>query len=747
MRFLRGKQTVEAIVLGFLSMGPAAPVAFAQLEEIVVTAERREANVQDTAAAITAVSGDELGRLGVVHAEEMIKTAPSLHVTTAGANQIQAYVRGVGNFAANTFAEGAVAFNVDGVYISRATTLGGLFFDLARVEVLKGPQGTLYGRNATGGAINLISRRPEPGGDFSGYVNGEYGNYDRLTVNGAVNLPVSDTFALRGAFQVLDGDGYFDDGTSDAGSQSLRLSGLFAPSDGFSLLLVGDYENVDDTGAGGTISGPNPPFVPGDFLSSDPWSAGALSPEVNALLTLFGRAPLGTPAPFDKVETFGLTAELNWDLGFATLTALPAYRDSDNRNINYSPGFLIDVDESAKQTSVEVRLASNGSQRLAWVAGVYYFDESIESDSYFLQQLTIPGTFPGENSTRLNPDLDTEAWAAFGQVTASLTERLRLVAGVRYTSEDKTMSGVNSTNPPFDPLGPNPVVFPIEGDESWDKTTWKVGIEFDAADQNLLYFNVSTGFKAGGFYAEQAQYGNSFDPEELTAYALGSKNRFLDNRMQLNAEAFYWDYKDHQESHLALSPGFYSIFQTENVGQADIYGIEFDGMFLLTEDDVLSLQAQYLNAEFKEFSYNAFSPAGPPLVGCPTMNVGGSFFTVDCDGFDAIRAPQWSAIVGYQHTFKLNSGGHIQFDLRSQISDSTYVSIEYLPSQVADSYTMTDVNLTWYSAGDTWSVGLWGRNLEDSEVMTNSFTSPFTPIQYSQLRPPRTYGISFGFVF
>jgi iron complex outermembrane receptor protein len=319
-----------------------------------------------------------------------------------------------------------------------------------------------------------------------------------------------------------------------------------------------------------------------------------------------------------------------------------------------------------------------------------------------------------------------------------------LIAGLRYTNEDKSLLGENRSNSPG---APTPLFFPLTGDKAYDKMNWKLGLEYDVTDQNLLYFTVGTGFKAGGFFAEQAQYGNTFDPEELTAYALGSKNRFIDNRLQLNIEVFYWDYEDHQESHLALSPGLYAIFPTENIGQATMQGVDIEGEFLLTANDRFVWQLQYLDATFDEFTYKAFSPAGPPLTGANYVHLGGPFYNIVADGFEAMRAPEWSGTLGYIHNFPLGVHGNLVLDLRSQYFSETYTGLEYLPEQLADAHTRSDVYLTYMSAANTWSLGIWARNLEDEAVKTGGFVAPFAPLVYGPLRPPRTYGVNFRLNF
>ena len=720
-----------------------------RLEEIIVTAERRTSNVQNTAAAITAVSGEDLERMGVIAPEDLRKVTPGLYATVAG-NILQFYVRGVGNYAANAFADAAVSFNLDGVTLSRPTTYAGLFFDLNRVEVLMGPQGTLYGRNATGGAINLLSARPEIDGEFGGYLRGDAGNEEYYKLNGAVNLPVSDRFALRAAGQVVERDSYYNDDTGDAGTWSGRLSALFEPSDRVSLQLITDYQNVDHIGIGSTIIGPNN-FFDGNFIGSDPWEAGAISAEANALLAassgFLARGPMGDPDPFNEAEIFGLLGQLDWELGLGNLTVLASYRDADYHLNTYFPGFMANIDEQAEQTSFEVRLASARDEGLDWVVGAYYFDETIDTDSFFFQDLNYPFAAEFENSTRLEPDLDTESQAVFGQLTFHISDQLRLTGSVRYTDEEKTMGGRVTGDPIFS--GPATLEYPLDGADDWQETTWKVTVEFDLSDDSMLYANVSTGFKAGGYFAEQLQFGNTYDPEEIIAYSLGSKNRFLEDRLQINAELYYWDYEDHQESHLTASPARYNLFITENIGTAEMAGIDLDLEFLLTANARISVQLQYLDAEFTEFKYSAAS-VGPPLVGCPATPLGGLFYEVNCDGFDAIRAPEWAGTLGYQQLFALGEG-KLVFDVSAQYSDEYFTSIDYLPAQLQESYTWIDASLTWRSADDKYSLGLWGRNLTEEEVSTGGFVSPFTNpgggLVYGTQRAPRTYGVSFGVNF
>jgi iron complex outermembrane recepter protein len=761
----KGKFALALIVATTTAVaGEQRATSTVELEEVVVTAQKRSESLQKVPSAITAISGEELQQLGITQSEDLSKLTPGLAGTKAGGIMTQYYIRGVGNYGTSAFSESAVATNLNGVNLSRPTTLGGMFYDLERVEVLKGPQGTLYGRNATGGAVNLISRRPTR--EREGNVAFEAGNYSHFRVNGALSGPASETWALRGAFQWNKHDGYLSDGYDDEDTKAARFSALYEPRDGVSWLTVVDYEDVGGVGGGGVIT----PLLD----MGNPWIGGT-DARSNAVLTAFGgpftRGPIGAPNGFTNVKSVGVSSELNWDLGSTSLTVLPAYRDSDVDYLSWAPGFQVTEHDKSKTTSIELRLAGNIEQRLQWVLGGYYFNEDTTSDGYFLQQVRLWANFPAfppvlgplsatENSTRNHYDLTTKAWALFGQSTINVTDDVRLTGGVRYTREDKGMTGFNLTDPPNFPGPVPPFTITTPGAASWNDTTYRAGIEYDATDKNLLYANVSTGFKAGGFFSEQPKSqascsaGNSFEPEKLTAYAIGSKNRFANGRVQLNAEAFDWDYKDHQEPHLGFSACGYTIFPTENIGQATMRGLDLEMLLTVATAGRLSVQLQYLDATFDKFSFTTFSPAGNPgsnggsgALGCPATLAFGPLWTVNCDGKQAIRAPKFSGSVGYRHAQPLNSGAHLIFDLRAQFASSTFVAIDYRDASKQDAYTTGDASLSYEAPGAAWSVGVWGRNISNKAISTNSFTSPFTLVNYTQLKAPRTVGLNASFKF
>lgn len=718
------------------------------LEEIVVTAQRREENLQRAAIAVSAVTGDTLTKQSISQATDISRLVPALQIAPAS-SLTQIYLRGIGTFGANAFAEQGVAFNLDGVYLSRPAAPAALFYDLERLEVLKGPQGTLYGRNATGGAINLITVKPKIG-ETSGYISGEYGNYNAIKTSGAINVPVSDVAAFRFSGQYVDRDGFYNDGYDDENSTALRGQFRLDTGDNFNMNVMVDYGHVGGKGSGGTIV----PLLDGKRR---------LGPSDPAVIAAYVAQPPSPPVPqiiarndgYQDNTYYGGVITANLDLGFAQLSVIPAWRKTDLDFVSYASSFLIDVTEVSDQSSLEARLA-NQSDKLKWVLGAYYFTEDTSANQRYDQ---------GSNGTRILSELQTRSYAVFGEATYSVSDRFRVTGGLRYTSDNKqqvteahTLPFVGFVPPAF----PNftPIILDLRTDATSDvnfnKTTWKAGVEFDAADHSLLYATVATGFKSGILYSA---LGDNFSaPERMTAYTVGSKNRFFDNTLQLNVEAFYWDYKDQQVSHLApvqvaSTPGgpiFGPVFKTENAGSATIYGLETELLWQPSRADLLSVNLQYLHTKYDNLQYQAYSVTGPaPVIGCavtPTALIGASpaarVFDVDCSGRPLVNAPKWVVNAGYDHSFDLGDSGKIIAGIDTRIESSRYLSLDFLDVSSQGSYMMSNARLTYETASGKMSITAFVNNLENELVFSNSLQSPAkSGVFYSQLRPPRTYGL------
>jgi iron complex outermembrane recepter protein len=733
------------------------------LDEIVVTAQRREENLQKAAVAVSAVSGDDLVNAGVTDPAGLSKLVPSLVVQPAGGSSINLYLRGVGTLQGNAFGENPIAMNFGGVYIARPSSLSGMFYDLERVEVVKGPQGTLYGRNATGGAVNVIPRKPQLG-QVGGDLMVEYGNYNSIKAGAAFNMPIGDTIALRVAGQIVDRDGYLSDGYQDDKGHAVRASLLIEPSDAWSVLLVGDYFHQGGKGMGSVLapgqafptasSAYTAPPISDRIGASDPRSIAALRAYAGTLFAppfcggFGGFITSGCVVPpngdgFVDGDFYGISATVEGETGIGTLTIVPAYRVSKNKFDAFVPGFLTRIDEENKQTSLEVRLASDNDGPLGYVLGGYYFTEDQDALNYFYQ---------GElATTRFTPRLETTSLAAFGQLTFSLSDNFRLVAGGRFTKEERTQSTALASGGRPGPVQPA-LGNPFAGDLEFERFTWKLGAEFDLGPDSLLYANVATGFKAGGFFVS-APPNNVYQPEKLTAYTVGSKNRFFNDRLQLNVEAFYWDYKDQQISFVGPVQSPTLIVAggvTVNAGQARMYGFDASLLFEVVPNGVFSADVQYLNGKYNSLSYTAISASGAPIRnGCSVSNARianpgtpspARLFDIDCSGRPTINSPKWSMNLGYEHSFPIGTM-NLVLNGGTRIESSRFTNVDFLPEQKQAAYMTSDASISLKGADNAWTLTGFVNNIEDETILGGGSSRPILQTVYVTLRPPRTYGL------
>lgn len=723
-----------------------------QIEAIVVTAQRRTESVQDSSLSISVLGADALERGGVQEATDLGNLVPGLTVSTGG-GLVQTYLRGVGSFATDATAESAIAYNIDGVYISRPNGIGPIFFDLERVEVLKGPQGTLYGRNATGGAINLITRKPEAGTSLD--VSAEYGNFDNVRLSAALGGG-SETLAVRAAVQYHRHDGYLSDGYDDADSFAGRLSARFRPSDIIDLTVMGEFIDVDSQGSA-TVKRSSLTPSP-----DDPWQGPSIGNEQQPPT---GFIPGGTRIAddgFNAIQVKAISAELNIDLGAATLTFLPAYRDTTSDYLTYTPGFRFDTAETSKQQSYELRIGNDGD-RLSWVAGLYYFDEE-QTQRYELEAIPI------QQST-VDTDLGTRAYAAFGQASFSVTPELRLIGGLRWSRDEKTQTGTT------DAVLPAPGVTDNAGERNFEDVSWRAGVEYDVGLDSMLFATAATGYKAGGFFPSVRAPDNSFEPEKLTAFTVGSRNQFLDRSLQVNLEGFYWKYDDKQEKFLGATPGGTTGLLTTNAGQATLYGGSVDIQFKPSRNDLLRFAVEYLHSEYDSFIYDVYNPSvtAPVINSYPAQATSCSLgpvvpYTandfipplqydstqqVDCSGKPLVRAPKWSGSVGYQRTFELGGGAEIVAGADGQFSSGQYLSPDFIESGRDDGYFALNADVT-LRLDSGMSLMVWGRNLTNHAIYTGGGRYAFSraveaggdpTLFYANIRAPRTYGATLKYSF
>ncbi len=738
-----------------------------EIEEIVVTAQRREEYLQHTAIAVTALSGEELRNWGVSRPQELTHFDPALQVAATTAPFSVFYLRGVGNFNGNSLADAAVAFNFNDVFIGRPSSTAGFFYDLDRVEILKGPQGTLYGRNATGGAINVLPRRPDIG-ESNGEFAIDYGNYDSLRLDGAVNIPIGESAAARLAGNRVVRDGYVNDGTDDQDDWAGRLSLLFDVNAELSVTVVADYFDQGGHGPGSTPIALDPDHR---FGVSSGRGGAFYTAQRNSIAGRNFNAIPGNQALNNQF--WGVSSTIEWDVDVGTFTLVPGYRESHLDTIGTATGVTLSIAEDDKQSSLEARFASNADQRVSYIVGAYYFDETNDAERF------VPNS--QYNMSIQSPQSGVESAAVFGRLTLEVTRDFRATIGARYTQDDKffkgSFEGFNRLCPPvptaqcpnatrfpvdrltapltfpsptasnavpvFNPLdGTLTVGFRVRSDEqkSFSRTTWRGALDWDVGEEHFLFASYETGFKSGGFFFSNDS--QVFEPEELGAFTVGSKNRFLDNRVELNVEAFHWLYQDQQISSITLDSQGAQNLRTQNVGEVTIKGIEVDAQWLVASATRMSVDAQYLDATYDEFAFDRPLSSGPPVSGC-AVTAGAGGFAVDCSGKRAPYAPEWTVNVGAEQSFELASGRLIA-GARAHYQSQTLTGIDFTPHEYQDAYWSIDVSATFTGNDEKYYFTLFGINVTDETVVANTFQPPLGSFVIGTLRQPRLYGIRLG---
>lgn len=737
---------------------PAEPNGPA-LQEIVVTAGRISQDLQKAPIAVTAVSGKELTERDVTTISRLAQLVPALEVYDGVGPYSYLTIRGVSSLVVNAFGDPAVAVNLDQVYLARTTSFQGLFYDVSRVEVLKGPQGTLYGRNATGGAINVITNAPSFDG-LGGGLTVEYGNYSNIMTTGYLNVPLAANVAARAAFQTVNHDGYFDDGTGDQDQQSGRLSFRVRPTSDLSITLRADYTRMGGKGQGATGVNAEGKFLGAPFTSIVTESP-ALVAGVNCPLFPFPGAPAAPcpPLPRDEFQDnhyWGVAGDVEWSVLGGQLTFIPALRSDHYDYISAAAGFIDGERNDARQTSMEARFTSNTDLPVSYIVGLYYFDGHQSGSAQYDAEAN------GATSVQ-QIDTGDRSWAPYGQLTWAVSKTVHLTAGGRYTYEAKDTNSqewVDSfffptratlvTRPPANDLG---ITFPTVGGRNWSAVTWKAGVDWDVTDHSLLYANVETGFKSGGFFLNVPgdPRGNTYNPEHITSYSLGTKNLFFDDRLKLNLEVFDYEYKDQQIAALELAqfgPGFLPIFPNQNAGRSRNTGAELESEWLVTPTTLFRSDIEYMNPRYTDLKYISSTPpsgqSACSYVLIPPNAPGPPNFRINCSGQRMLLAPTWAANLGVQQTIRLATAGELVANLSTRFESARQTNLDYIPSTVSGSYWMTNADLTYNSPGRRWSVTAYCNNLADRAVPDDVAPSTNYPVIgtiAAVLQPPRTYGV------
>ncbi len=676
-------------------------------EEIVVTARRREESLQDVPVAVSAYSGDQLDAAGAQDLTAISQTTPNVTLENSRATNstLTAFIRGVGQQDPVAGFEQGVGIYLDDVYLNRPQGAVLDVYDVERIEVLRGPQGTLYGRNTIGGAVKYVTRRLDPD-DASLRARFAYGSYNQMDVVLTGSLPLSDTFRIGGALAGLTRDGFGENLTTgdenyDKDVFAARVSAEWEPTSDVLVRISGDHTEDDSSPRQGyrlLASG-----VSGSSPLSDDY-------DTEAGITLLG------PVTHNSVEATGGQVLIDWSPGANwTLRSITAYRDDKSESpIDFDStaarSFDAPVVYTNEQFSQELQAIYEG-ERLTVVAGAYYLDANAYNafDVYFpgLTQLTIG-------------DVDTQTWAVFGEATWDFTETLSLTVGGRYTEDERTSRVVRQffgpgPSPAFGGPGVIGTTEPVptfRGSRTDDAFTPRVILAWEPNPDLNLYASYSQGFKGGGFDPRgnfaNADVREGFLPEFVDSYELGAKFSLFDGRVRINSDVFFAEYTDVQIPGSLIIPGPPVTFvgTVTNAGAAEMTGVEFEGTAQFTDNLSGALSFGYIDAEYTEF-----------IVGGVDVS----------NQRDVQNTPDWTGAGGLTYSLPLTIGptpGQLSFTGSAAYRGDTQQFEVAIPLLDQPAFWLYDAAVYWTSDNDRWRVGVYGRNLSDERYITSGYNFP-----------------------
>jgi iron complex outermembrane receptor protein len=738
---------------------------------IIVTAQKREQALSDVSLSITAVGADQLATTNTTGIESLQNLVPSISFGN-DFNFAKLFVRGIGLSSSLPGVDPSVALHVDGAVVSLPQAQLGSMFDLERVEVLRGPQGTLYGRNATGGAVNLITAQPSS--TLEGYARLTLGG-DDLQVLGeaAVGGPLSDTVRARVAVRALHRNGYgvnefTGNGIDNARQFSSRVHLQFLPTDTLDVLLTGEYHREDDRSLAIKFREVSFPGVLTDGIATND-GLSALGERTNAdgSAARFATNPRNLATNFDPIndrEQWALTGTITLDASdIVTLRSLTSYRSFDaiffhdfdmSTYLGYPLAQTGPTRSSANhwqpvfqdQFSQELQMNVD-TDRFNGVFGLFYLNEDIEVENHIgLDVLTNTDPF----RVQFDGSLYVETAAAFANLTYELTDQLALKAGGRYSWEKRRL--VNNTG-----IGDAATGFMLDSvrlgipmwdvSKSWENFSPSLGLEFRPNDDLMLYGNWSRGFKSG-----TAEIGSTrrtsltqplpfVDPERVEAFEVGSK--FTGADVNFNVALFYHTLKNGQFSltrPIPAPPFFTSTLQ--NAAQSEAYGSEVELLWRPTDAFTIDASVAYLHSEFTDFM--AADPLDPRLF---APGADPAALLQDLSGNATRMSPRWSLNLNPRYEIELSSGATIELGSNFAYRSKQYHT-EFNDDRLAQKgYIQLDANILYTAPGGDFTTNLWVKNLTDELVYAGSFSVSTSRTIGGTLMPPRTYGVTLGYNF
>ncbi len=736
-----------AAILAAVCLIPAVPPVFAQtepaagtIEEIVVTARRREESVQETPISITALSADQLAARNLTNLAELGRYAPNVQMNTSpggsgGGNNAQIYIRGIGQTDFLFTTDPGVGIYIDGVFHPR--TLGGVMdlLDLERVEILRGPQGTLFGKNTIGGAVSLISAKPAE--EFGGSFEVTLGDFDRRDARLSVDVPlIDDVLLAKLALVSKQRDGYADrvdffSGSNqgelgDENARAGRLALRWLPGDATRVDLILDYTKENEDSSPTTL-------VQFESMGLAPlWDALVGTPGGLTMSTDFiTRDPLdtfGTGPNHNLLEAWGAALTIEHDLDNMTFKSVTAYRDMDatfGRDGDGSPLQYIhtDQDQLQDQFSQEFQLSGTAmDEQLNWLVGAFYFDEFGRDENVVrlasglfdaLEGLPAaviclgPGGTPPCAGGAGNPvnagldldfnifnEIDITSYAVFAHITLDLNDRWSINAGVRYSDEEKEYTLEHLRDNSGVPIIPFTVI-----KDDWGALSPKVGVDFRPNEQVLLYGSVSRGFKSGGFNGRPtvAAEVEPFEPEFVTTYELGFKSDLLERRLRLNGAIFFNDYEDIQIGSVSADQTGNLVLVIDNAAEAEVWGAELEFIAQLSPALRITGGLGYLDAEYTD-------------VGTATDITKSSEF---------VKTPEFTANLGVEYTHPLGSQGELSWRVDGSFSAEVFQDVQNTPSIAEDDLTLVSARVVYTPNNNGWEASLFATNLTDEEHIVN----------------------------
>ncbi|CAN7237497.1 TonB-dependent receptor [Pseudoduganella sp. LjRoot289] len=682
-----------------------------QIQEVIVTAQKTAQPASKTPLALSVLGGEELRQAGATNAVALTELAPNVQIST-DSGKLQIAIRGVVSLDTSEKGDSSTAFNVDGAYIGRSEAQLGSFLDLERIEVLRGPQGTLYGRNATAGAINLITNKPS--GKLEGRVDAELGDYASRRVEGMLNIPVDGTLALRAAALTVSHHSYLRPGPNTVGladqdDSAGRVHALFTFTPQTTWLLTAERSKA---GGNGSSSVPltnffkGTPIAGGNNLLNPVYVDRGAEAQLTAAFRFANvgshKADVATSLRSEFKTSLGGVAELTYQYA-----RLHAQIDQLNNGSYFGFPLYNTINGESTQRSHELRLNSSGESALNWVAGVYRFNEDIfRAGTYYT---VTPGPLI---VLPFAPTIESRSKAAFGQLTYRVLKDLRVTLGARSTRDEK--SG-------HDPISGSATGPGYSAHVASAKSNFRLAADYDVRPALMVYGSVSTGYKAGGFNDTS---GAEYKPENLASVEAGVKGRFLGNRLRLSAAAFHYDYKDMQLTSVVCASGSSGAdcgALTTNASNATVKGVELEGSYNATQDDRINLSFATSDGKFKSYRPNAGN---------------------DWSGQQIDRAPAYNASLAYAHTFMLASGASVVARAGTRLNGAYFLSdfaeaIRYRQP----AYRKSDIAMTYTAPAQSFYVQVYARNLENTVTLDSLLPGGFG------IGAPRTYGLRAGTQF